>query len=270
MLTRVKSLSQLIPLLAFWPVFTWYIARILDGSDEPWGVVALLTALIFIFLQNHSCKSIKSNSLCSIILVVYILTYFFAPPLFRATLFIFWLAAFISQKKLGASIHLGILGLLLLSLPIIASLQFFLGYPIRIVTTQIASKILGMIGYTVVPKGTLMAWAGELIAVDAPCAGIRMLWCALFISFTLSCFLNLSTLATWLSYSLTALVVFLANIFRTVILFFIELKIIKLPFPAHVLTGLIIFFCVIASVFFIANFLKAFNSPLRNLRVRST
>ena len=32
--------------VAFWPVWRWYGERITDGSDEPWGIVALATHAI--------------------------------------------------------------------------------------------------------------------------------------------------------------------------------------------------------------------------------
>ena len=176
-----------------------------------------------------------------LILILYFLSFHFVPPLLRATLAICWLAVHISQKKFGSSLHLGILGLLILSLPIVASLQFFLGYPIRLITTKISVELLNLIGYAVKSQGTLMHWAGELVAVDTPCAGIRMLWCALYTSFALSCFFKLSFFHTWINYLLTALIVFLANIIRTTALFLLESRIISFPFPAHYLIGILTF-----------------------------
>src|SRR5215475_7653812 len=35
--------------LAFWPVWRWYIHRLGDRSDEAWGIVALVTAVLFAF-----------------------------------------------------------------------------------------------------------------------------------------------------------------------------------------------------------------------------
>jgi len=33
--------------LAGWPVARWYVARVSDGSDEPWGLAALAVAMVF-------------------------------------------------------------------------------------------------------------------------------------------------------------------------------------------------------------------------------
>jgi len=253
--------NYLFPLFAFWPVWIWYLQRITDGSDEPWGIFALLTAIIFV-LTNKETQINSGGSRFAFfspstgVILVYILSYHYFPPMLHAVLVVLWIALQLGQINLGMSFHLGIFGLLFLSLPIIASLQFFLGYPIRLVTTHIASHIIGLTGYAVVAQGTMLAWAGELVAVDAPCAGIRMLWCTLYISFTLSCFFKLSTFQTWLNYFLATVLVFIGNIIRTVILFFLESKILKLPFPAHTLTGLIVFTLVIAAVFTVSSQFK--------------
>ena len=36
-------------LIAFWHIWVWYLKRITDISDEPWGILALLTAIIILF-----------------------------------------------------------------------------------------------------------------------------------------------------------------------------------------------------------------------------
>src|SRR5262245_40553182 len=56
LLIRPEALLA-IELLAFWPVWRWYVHRLSDQSDEAWGVVALVTAVLFVFLRNRSSRN---------------------------------------------------------------------------------------------------------------------------------------------------------------------------------------------------------------------
>lgn len=48
MLARLRHPGWLIvaQLAAFWPVWCWYVSRMTDGSDEPLGILALITVLV--------------------------------------------------------------------------------------------------------------------------------------------------------------------------------------------------------------------------------
>jgi hypothetical protein len=51
-LIRAEALLA-IELLALWPVWRWYVHRLSDQSDEAWGIVALVTAVLFAFLRSY-------------------------------------------------------------------------------------------------------------------------------------------------------------------------------------------------------------------------
>jgi exosortase/archaeosortase family protein len=139
-------------------------------------------------------------------------------------------------------------GLLILSLPVIASLQFYAGYPIRLFTAYIAGKLISLTGHSVIADGTMLLWFGERIAVDAPCAGIRMLWTGLFLSFTLAVVFNFNARETWISYSCASVLLFSGNVLRNCLLFFLEAGIIQLPDGAHSGIGLTVFLLVAIGV----------------------
>ena len=44
-------------LLALWPHWRWMAARMVDGSDEPWGAVALVTALVLVARERHALRA---------------------------------------------------------------------------------------------------------------------------------------------------------------------------------------------------------------------
>lgn len=235
--------------VAFWPVWRWYVERITDGSDEPWGIVALATAIMFLMRQGKPGEvKVLTLGCASALVTLYALSFPFLPALVRAILAVLTLSCTLSAFYLGRSLHLGILGLLLLSLPLIASLQFYLGYPVRFLTTEIAARIISLTGHAVIAEGTCLRWLGDLISVDAPCSGIKMLWTGLYLNFTLACFRGLGSLRTWLTYSLSMFVIFLGNLLRTVVLFYGEAHILSFPLWGHQGVGIAAFLVVALAI----------------------
>lgn len=247
MLTRIFILGQLV---AYWPVWHWYVKRMLDGSDEPWGILAFITAILLVVKKRTwKAPSTLTMMICTVIAAFYAISFGYVPSLFRGILMILALSFSVSSICYGRTVHTGIAGLMLLSLPLIASLQFYGGFPIRVITAFLSSQILNLLGYEVIPQGTLLYWLGEVIAVDAPCAGIKMMWTGLYLNFTLVAWQNLGFVATWLSTSFTLFAVFIGNIIRATLLFFTESGLINAPEIAHQVIGIVIFAMVALLVF---------------------
>jgi exosortase/archaeosortase family protein len=214
----------------------------LDGSDEPWGILALITVLVLVLKKRvWHVPSTRSVVISSMIAAIYAAGYGWLPPLFRGLLTVVALSFSLSSICYGRTVHAGIFGLMIVSLPLIASLQFYGGFPIRVITAFVSSHLLGLLGYDVHPQGTLLFWLGEVIAVDAPCAGIKMLWTGLYLNFTLAAWRELGFFATWLSTSFTLFSVFVGNIFRATLLFFTESGIVNAPDVAHEAIGIMVF-----------------------------
>lgn len=235
-------------ILGYWPVWRWYIARISDSSDEPWGVLALLTALILTAFSKRIALRAEHLYFSLAAILIYICSFPFLPPLLRGVLAVLSLASILSPLVFGVRFHLGLIGLLLLSLPLIASLQFYCGYPLRLLTAQAAAQILNLLSYSITVEGASMLWRGELISVDAPCAGIKMLWSGLYLTFTIACIFGFDAKRTWLSYIIASLSVFIGNILRTTLLFFTESGIIPAPHWMHGLIGVALFAAVAAVI----------------------
>lgn len=246
LLTRLFLFGQF---LAFWPVWYWYAQRMLDGSDEPWGILAFATVIMLVTRKGiWNVPSVMTLLICSVITAVYAVNYGYLPPLFRGILAVTATSFLVSSICFGRTIQTGIVGLMLVSLPLIASLQFYGGFPIRVITAFVSSQILNLIGYNVQPQGTLLYWLGEVIAVDAPCAGIKMLWTGLYLNFTLAAWRDLGFFATWLSTSVTLFSVFIGNILRATLLFFTESGLVNAPNIAHQAIGLMVFATVALAV----------------------
>lgn len=249
---RTVKFMLLLQILSYWPVWRWYCQRVTDGSDEPWGVLALLTVVFLAGIRGRIALPTPLGLFCATAATgIYTSTYGFLPPLVRGAIAMFAVALIVSPVYFDKKLHFGALGLLLVSLPIIASIQFYGGFPVRFLTALVSAQILGLLGYEVIAQGTLLHWMGELIVVDAPCAGIKMLWAGLYLNFTLATSRNLGLLATWLGMSLTLFSVFIANILRASLLFFTESGIVAAPTIAHEAIGLFCFTWVALAVIFI-------------------
>ena len=242
-------------LLAFWEVWHWYVTRAVYSWDQPWGVVAFVAAILFLIVSRKPLpRNDRSLWLPAALILVYAATYFVLPPLARAMIAFTAVAVTASLLRFGKAFHAGLFGLFYLSLPTIPTLQFFGGYPLRIVVAELSAPILRIGGFAVVADGTCLNWSGQLIWIDAPCSGIKMLWVGLFLTFVVLCFHELSLRKTLLLMPLVGVVIMGANVFRAVALFYIEAGVLDFPAWSHEYAGVIAFVLeavgIISAVFF--------------------
>lgn len=232
----------LLQLVAFWPVWRWYLARLTDASDEPLGLLALATVGVVVALQGRP-QTLHPRQLCTAALLtgLYLGTWAWGPPLLRASIAVMAIGYTLGAGYWRQALHPGVLGLLWLALPLAASLQFYVGYPLRLLTAQLAAHIIGLTGFAVTAQGTCLLWQGEVIVVDAPCAGIRMLWAGIYLSCTLSCVTRLRPGPTGLAAVLAMMILFLGNVGRNVLLFYGEAGIVHFAAWMHTGIGLGVF-----------------------------
>ena len=244
-------------LAACWPVWRWYAARVVDGSDEAWGVVALLTALWFIWQERRRAPIVTLDwRLPGCLLLIYAASFHWLTPLPRACLALFALALTLSRGWLGRRLHVGIAGLLLLSLPLLASLQFYLGYPLRALVAVPAAALLRLGGLAVVSEGACLNWGERLILIDAPCSGIKLLWAGMFLVCTLACSLRLSARRTLAAMVLAVPIIVGGNIWRATTLFYLEAGLLRLPAWAHTGVGVAVFAVTAVALLLIVQWLN--------------
>lgn len=213
-----------------------------DSSDDPWGLLALVTVALFLLWKKSEIPLTEFNLILPALLVsLYTVTYSFLPPLLRAGIAITAAGCIMSSYRFGTPFHLGTWGLLLLSLPIVSSLQFYLGYPLRVLTGTLATYLLQLNGFAVIREGTSLSWLGQFIWIDAPCSGVRMLWAGLYLTFTLACVYELSAWRTCLVTLLSLSAIIAGNTFRATGLFYLEAGIVKGPPWFHEGIGVVIF-----------------------------
>lgn len=225
----------LLQLAACWPVWRWYASRWCDGSDDAWGIVALLAALALLWQAAPAKPAVITQRWHwpALALLVYALSYPWLSPLPRAVLALLALFATLRFCWLGERLHLGIIGLFILSLPLLASLQFYLGYPLRLLVARPAAALLRLGGLAVFSEATALRWNEQLIQIDAPCSGIKMLWTGAFLVCVLSVIYRLSWQRTLAAGALALLIILIGNVWRATALFYLEAGLIALPAWAH-------------------------------------
>jgi exosortase/archaeosortase family protein len=242
----------LFQIISFWSVWYWYILRVTDKSDEPLGILSLITSIFFIgkidFYKKFSNKQLHILILS---LLIYILTYNFTSDMIHAVFAILSIGyTFYSSKE---RISPAILGLFFLTLPIIASMQFYLGYPLRMVSSYFMIILLRMNGLFVIQEGTCLSLNKRIVCVDAPCSGVNMLWFSFYFTFFICCLYKLDLKKTIIVSAISFISIIIANIMRSTSLFYVESNIINLPNFAHQGIGVITFVLSILLVFIYVN-----------------
>ena len=236
-------------LLAAWPLIGWWLRRVADDSDEPLGVLALVCALAFIWGQKYRVSVSAAGLMLALagLLAVRILAGEM-PMLLAALGFVAVLVAGLRLWQLS-----GVVMLLSLALPWVATLQFVAGYPLRVIVAAGAEKGLRAAGIAVTREGTDLWHQGVAVGVDAPCSGIRMLWFLLFAAAFLAARFALGWRRTLLLLSVAACLAVAANGIRATVLFFPESGIVTWPHWTHEVTGVLLFLPCLAALMLLAS-----------------
>lgn len=244
----ILLLLPLAHLAAFWPLIGWYCRRMGEPGDEALGILVLITALVIAWQQrdrrlfNPGGVALAAFQLPWLAVAVaatllYAFTTAEIPPLVRAGIAMTALTSTISVCWLGRRFHAGLWLLLLLSLPVMATVDFYAGYPLRVVVTRIAALVLRCSGLAVTASGAILEWNGVLVAVDVPCSGIRMLWSGGFIALALACALRMPLKRVVALGIMSAILIIAGNILRATALFYTGAGIISAPPWMHTGVG---------------------------------
>lgn len=242
-MTRPRALALLVAqAAAVWPVWRWVAARVGDGSGDGAALAACAAALLLRpagagddreapYPYRRSAGLLLAYAVCAVA----------APPLAAAAVAFVALLVAWSAWRWGASPHPAGVGLILLALPALPTAQFLLGYPLRVLTGAVAARLLGLGGFAVERRGAVLAWGGRVIAVDAPCSGVHLLWTALLLAFALAALARLDRRRTAALVGLASLLAVAGNGLRAAALFFPESGLVTLPPGGHAGVGVIVF-----------------------------
>jgi len=224
-----------------WMVLRWYFTRMTDGSDDPLGLIALVACAWFAWREPRPGYSSRRLALATVGLVVLALLPSATPALLRALIWVMALAAVLARTAAWA-------GLLTYSLPVMASVQFFGGYPVRVAVTWAAAGLLRLLGLAVSPEATMLVWHHDRVLIDAPCSGLQMAWLAGLLALLAANVYALKARRTARLLLFGAAVTFAANVVRAAALFFLETQLRVSAEWMHDLVGLGLFALVVAAV----------------------
>jgi exosortase len=242
---------------AFWPVWGWAAARVGEGdADEIAALLAAAAALLIaprsrgvrpakgaavglglVVTPPGAAPAVPALRVAPILLVFptlltlgYTLAVVLAvPPLLHAMVAACALLATWCAWRWNAPPHPAALGLALLALPVLPTAQFMLGFPLRAAAGEIAARLLQLSGLAVVREGVSLRLGERLVAIDAPCSGVNMLWMALLLALVLSALERASTMRTAALVAAAAGLAVAGNALRAASLFFAESGIVVLP-----------------------------------------
>ncbi len=258
---RFAPLAFGLQIAALWNVWRWLFVRFGTSGEDVWGIAALAAVAFFSFFwQPQANREIKSFAWMSaaVFLLLYAVSFAFAPPLVRGILAFASITFTLSDWQFDRKFHVGIFTLLLLGLPVAASLNFFLGYPLRVIVGEAVEFLLRMQGLDVLREGVCLHFGDKMIWIDAPCSGIKMLWFGIFLTAVGACFYKLNNSKTLAALVAAFAAILTGNIFRASALFYTEAEIVKVPLWFHEAIGVFAFVVTALGIVFIVKKIAEF------------
>ena len=238
--------------LALWPNGVYLVQRALDGSDDPLGVVALLAAALLVGSQRQRLRLTPHLGWLVAALATALIAngsrWAGAPSLLSALLAALSLASALLAWWPRGQAKAPLLGLVVLALPWLATLQFYLGWPLRVLTAQLSAWALQLVGFGAERSGASMLVNGQLVIVDAPCSGVQMTWFAYFTACVCAAAVGSSDRAFVRRVPLVGAVVLLGNVVRNSVLVAFESRPQGLATDWHEAIGLVVLAAVCAAV----------------------
>jgi exosortase/archaeosortase family protein len=216
-------LVAMLVMAATWDAWRWYVQRVWDSPEEAASLAVTVAFLGALGVRRRSKEAIRLPLVpVALLLAAFAASYGILPPIARAaiaivtTLFCGHLAAFKERPPVA------FWGLVALALPVVPSLQFMLGYPMRVISAALSVGLLQAHGLMVERQGTFLAWRGELIQFDAPCSGVNMLWAGLLLMLMGCVVFRFNAIKVMIAVALSLVLAITCNVLRATSLFYVE------------------------------------------------
>ena len=227
---------------ALWPIWWWMGQRMVDGSDDPLGGLALIALGTLVWQHRHRLRTAPRLGLQVLALGGAVLTtalHAQLPDLLVALVGLLALAAGLLAFLPTQVATAPVLGLSVLSLPLLASLQFYAGFPLRVVTAEVSRWLLSA-AYTVERSGSSLVVDGQLIIVDAPCSGVQMVWLGYFTACVVALVVGRTNRSFLLRLPMVSALVLVGNVLRNTVLVAFQASGVPLPGWGHEAVGLVV------------------------------
>lgn len=209
--------------IAFWDAARLLAGRLGDGmATLPLAVVIAVLAWPAARRLYRGVAAPVAPALLCAIFAAYALAALVAPPLVRMGVAVAGLVLILRSAARDDLPAMPAICLGLLALPVLPSLEFFLAYPLRLVSATLTAGLLRMNGINVAVEGVALAWNDERLLFDAACAGVKMLWAALLLVSAIALACRFAPLRYTRALVLAVVLTIAANALRAASLFYLE------------------------------------------------
>ncbi len=233
-------------LVAYWRAWQWLFGRVIHSAGDAVGMIAVIMLIAWLAIwtiARNRCIYRFSPRPIMLLLVIYGMSYLVpTPSILRAAIASTSLFLTVQYAIFDRRPPVAYWGMILFALPVVPSLQFYLGFPARLISAILTVPLLQMNGLSVRREGTYLVWQEQLIQFDAPCSGVTMLWAGILLTLSIAYLKTFSTLKTLFALVICSVFILLGNVLRAGSLFYLETGL----FPAqaswwHDAVGVVVF-----------------------------
>ncbi len=206
--------------IIYWDAWRLLIIRIGDGAAAvPVAILLLGIAIAWNKLSQNKQLSILPIGAA---LIFYILAALWGTAMMKIGIALVTILLVLNYGLGRKKPPYAAMGVGLLALPILPSLDFYLAWPMRQISASLTAGLLRLNGFSVHVEGVAIAWQDQLLLFDGPCSGINMLWAALLLTSILSLIGQVGPIRYGAALIITALMAIFANALRASSLFYLE------------------------------------------------
>ena len=211
--------------LVFSRALLWYAQRVENSIEEAFALL-LSAGIVATHVNYENLKRYRPTTthlyLISFAFALYALFHNLGLPSILKSAIALCSLMYSFAWALKLKLNWGFWSMCLLSLPLVPTLQFFLGYPARLISASLTVPLLQMNGYSVIREGVFLNWQGELLQFDAPCSSVIMLWAGLYLCSVMAFIYHFRFIRFGLAMALSCLLILFANIIRASSLFYLD------------------------------------------------
>ncbi|MFN0318383.1 MAG: archaeosortase/exosortase family protein [Burkholderiales bacterium] len=216
---------------ACWDGWRWLFHRIEMAPEEGLALVLVVVLFVVTHLRQPAPWGAHKPPLVFLtaVLAVYAASQSFAPPIVRSTLAVMAALACLHSLLFANQPPVTFWALVALAMPVLPSLQFMLGYPMRVACAALTVMFLRAQGHAVTREASNLIWRGDTIQFDAPCSGVSMLRAGLLLTLMGCAMMRLSIWKTLAAMAICTVLAIVCNALRASSLFYFEAGLLAQP-----------------------------------------
>lgn len=211
--------------VATWDSWRWLAHRFTAAPEEALSLALTAGLLCLLALPRlRAARRLSDIPLMPVtaLLVAHAAAGLWAPAIFAAALAAMVLLYALYRGATGLRPPLAFWGLVALAMPVVPSLQFVFGYPMRLISAQLTVALLSVQGVPISREGTFVVIGGETVQFDAPCSGVSMLWALVLVTLMAGLIQRLDAVRLAVAMVLTIAAAIVCNVLRVSSLLFAE------------------------------------------------